>query len=178
MKRYAITEGLGAPRALAFVARNLERGVDLVQIREKQLTAHKLTSLVRRVMALPNPHGSKILVNSHLNIALACGANGVHWPAGHPVGEIADLPGGFLIGMSCHTREEVECAERKGADFVVFGPVFATGDKVPVGLHALREAVNSVRIPVYALGGITEENAARCIAAGATGIAGITLFRI
>lgn len=150
----------------------------MIQIREKQLATHELTSLVEAVMALPNPHRTQILVNSHLDIALAYGADGVHWPAGHPLSKVADPAAPFLIGVSCHTREEVERAEREGADFVVFGPVFETGDKAVVGLDALSEAAKSVRIPVYALGGVTEENAADCIAAGATGVAGIRLFAI
>jgi thiamine-phosphate pyrophosphorylase len=175
-QRYAITEGLGPDRALAFAARNLDRGVDMIQIREKQLSAPELKTLVQRVMAMPNPHGSKILVNSHVDIALACGAHGVHLPAGQRIPPSGDLPEGFLIGVSCHTREEVERAGLEGASFVVFGPVFTTGDKAPVGLQALSEAAHSVHIPVYALGGITEENAAPCIAAGAAGVAGIRLF--
>jgi thiamine-phosphate pyrophosphorylase len=176
VKRYAITEGLGAVRALTFVKRNLERAVDMIQIREKQLNNPELTSLVARALALPNPHGSKILVNSRLDIARACGAHGVHYPAHHDPIQFEDLAQGLLIGVSCHTCEEVQRAEGEGADFVVFGPVFATGEKPPIGLEALREAAHSVQIPVYALGGVTETNAAECVAAGATGVAGIRLF--
>lgn len=176
MKRYAITEELGAERALHFVARNLARGVEMIQVREKQLPVGELTSLVRRVMDLPNVHGSKILVNTFWDVALACGTHGVHFPACFSSRQAPGVPDGFLVARSCHTLEEVQRAEGDGASFVVFGPVFATGDKAPVGLDALGKAVRIVRIPVYALGGITEENAPDCIDAGAAGIAGIRLF--
>jgi thiamine-phosphate diphosphorylase len=92
-------------------------------------------------------------------------------------------PAGFLIGVSCHASldhgsDELRAAEREGADFAVYGPVFPSVTKslTPMGLDAFRRAVAAVQLPVYALGGVTRENAAACIAAGASGIAGISLF--
>ncbi len=172
MKRYCITDSL--PVAVRAAADN----VDMIQIRAKELTARALAELVRGVIA--EARGSKILVNTRTDVALACGAYGVHLPAGSiaPATVRRITPSGFLIGVSCHTIDELLAAEREGADFAVYGPVFPSPTKLvnPIGLEAFRHAVRQVRMPVYALGGVKAENAQSCIQAGAAGVAGISLF--
>lgn len=172
MKRYCITDSVDV------AARAARVGVDMIQIRAKELEGRALAELVRAALALAR--GTPLLVNTRTDVALACGAQGVHLPANsiEPSAIRRITPPDFLIGVSCHTLTELRAAETEGADFAVFGPIFASPTKVvsPVGLVALREAVRSVRLPVYALGGVNLANAPACIQAGAAGIAGISLF--
>lgn len=172
VKRYCITDSPDVARRAA------RDGVEMIQIRAKELSARELTNVVRTIMRVAQ--GSRILVNTRTDIALACGAHGVHLPAGSmaPVTIRRITPAGFLIGVSCHTADELRAAEREGADFAVYGAVFPSVTKslVPIGIEAFRVAAACVRLPVYALGGVTAANAPQCIAAGAAGIAGISLF--
>jgi thiamine-phosphate pyrophosphorylase len=171
VKRYCITD------SLEVAARAARDGADMIQIRAKELSARALAELVRSAVAL---EACPILVNTRADVALACGAQGVHLPA-HSVAPSTVrpiAPRGFLIGVSCHDIAELQAAEEECADFAVFGPIFFSPTKtvVPLGLNALREATASVRMPVFALGGINAANAPLCIEAGAAGIAGISFF--
>lgn len=158
-------------------------GVDWVQIREKQMPVRELCRLVEQAAALPEKAGGRLLVNERLDVALSCGAAGVHLPADSlPIPAVcAKVPKDWLVGVSCHAPAEVEAAAREGASFAVLGPIFETpGKGPPLGLAALREAcalVASAGFPVLALGGVTVDNAQACFDAGAAGIAAIRLFQ-
>jgi len=170
----------GSPARLDVVARNLDVGVEWIQIRAKDLSARALFELVTAAMKLPNPHASKIIVNTRADVAIAAGAVGVHLPSGSPAARFWKRPG-FLVGVSCHSLQDVRQAEAEGADYALFGPVFAPLSKSsvlePRGLEGLAQAAAAVRIPVLALGGVTHENSAACVSAGAAGVAGISLFQ-
>jgi thiamine-phosphate pyrophosphorylase len=179
---YAITDRAQLRRPLFDCIHGwLAAGIDYIQIREKDLPARALYELVAAAVALPNPHGTRILVNERVDVALAAGAHGVHLPshALSPQRIRTIVPPGFVIGVSCHAAIEVEAAEREGADFAVFGPVFETASKrgygPPAGVAALEAAVRGRRLPVFALGGITLDNFQECRAAA--GLAAVSLFQ-
>jgi thiamine-phosphate pyrophosphorylase len=157
---------------------------DWIQIREKDLSARDLFELTRKALAQPNPKRVKILLNSRIDVALAAGAAGAHLPSHSPAPRAwrAITPPGFLLGVSCHSPEEVRAAAAEGADYVFFGPVFSPLSKPasspPVGLAGLARAVAAAKIPVLALGGVTRENAAACVEVGAAGVAGISLYQM
>ena len=148
----------------------------MIQVREKDLDASALFDLVCRVRDAAAGTATKILVNDRLDIALAAEVDGVHLPAnGLPTARVRPLV--RTLGCSTHTLEEALDAERDGADFVVFGPIFETPGKSPIGIDALRQVATAVRIPVLAIGGITRENTTEVLGAGAAGIAAIRLFQ-
>ena len=176
------------------IADTLSAGVDWVQIREKDLSGKDLASLARQALTLCATPSAKrrdsacILVNDRLDIALAQGADGVHLgESSVPVSEAKQLvelrvaSKNFLLGASCHSMESAKSAERDGADYIIFGPVFDTPSKVvfgaPQGIDRLAQVCSFARIPVLAIGGITLQNAPDCFAAGASGIAAIRLFQ-
>jgi thiamine-phosphate pyrophosphorylase len=182
-------------RLLENIAQSVRRGVDYIQLREKDLPTRELEMLAGEIMAIVRElrAGNQklktgVLINSRTDIAMACGADGVHLCSDDiSAPEVRKIwtqcgVGGLArvtVGVSCHTPGEVANAAIQGADFAVFGPVFekkAVPNTRPTGLEPLRQACRE-RIPVLALGGVTAENAASCIQAGAAGIAGIRLFQ-
>ena len=158
-------------------------GIDLIQIREKRLSTRVLFELAQQAVALTPMSVTRILVNDRADIAAGAGAHGVHLTTTSvDAATIRRIFGSeFLIGASTHSLNEARAAERDGADFVVFGPVFETPSKheygPPVGLEHLSRVAGEVGdFPVLALGGVTLNNAALCLNAGARGVAGISLF--
>jgi thiamine-phosphate pyrophosphorylase len=185
---------------LAKVVEAVTAGVDYIQLREKDLSARELEMLASNALAAVRNSAplktenrgvrTRLLINSRTDIALAVGADGVHLRADDAappeVRQMLELSGHrplttdhFLVAASCHTAADVLRAESEKADFAVFAPVFGkrgAAGTPPAGLAALREACQA-KIPVLALGGVTIENAASCLEAGAAGVAGIRLFQ-
>jgi thiamine-phosphate pyrophosphorylase len=158
-------------------------GIDLIQIREKRLTARVLFELVAQAAKLTRGTRTRLLVNDRGDIAAGAGADGVHLTTQSLDAAIIRKTFGaeFLIGASTHSLPEATSARDHGADLAVFGPVFETDSKLqfgsPKGLEELSRVVRELRdFPVLALGGVSLANAADCVAARASGIAGISLF--
>jgi thiamine-phosphate pyrophosphorylase len=168
---------------LPWVQEAVRAGVDLVQIREKDLPTRDLLELVRAAVDAARGTATRLVVNDRLDVALAAGAAGVHLGTQSlPARVVRELvPRHFLVGVSCHSLEEARGAEAGGADYLVLGPIFETPSKLPYGpplsLAKLREVTAQVKMPVLALGGITVERVRACLEAGAAGIAGISLFQ-
>ena len=169
-------------------------GVDWIQIREKDLSGKDCSSLTREALhraaksSARKTAPTRILVNDRLDVAISQSAGGVHLGENSlPLVEVKRLVENrgnrkdFLIGVSCHSLEAARAAASRGADYLFFGPIFATPSKAafgaPQGLERLAQVCRAVSIPVLAIGGITLENAADCLAAGASGIAAIRLFQ-
>lgn len=166
-----------AGRPLVEVVRAaLEGGARLVQLREKDLDGGPLCSLCEELASETRRYGARLLVNDRIDVALAAGADGVVLPANSFPIEIARrlLGEGKWIGRSTHSAEEIARAARDGTDFVFFGPLFATPSKAafgePQGIAKLA-AVTRLGVPVFAIGGVTSQNAALAIGAGAHGVA-------
>jgi thiamine-phosphate pyrophosphorylase len=149
-----------------------------VHLREKDLGGRELLALARALVAICRAAGQVLIVNDRVDVALAAGADGVHLPsAGIPPADARTLLGpAGLVGVSCHSGEDVRRAREAGADWATFGPVHDTPSKrahgPPAGLGALRAAA-ALGLPLVALGGIDPSNAAEAFAAGALGVAAI-----
>ena len=156
-------------------------GIDLIQVRERDLQARELSALVSGVVAATRGTATRVVVNDRLDVALACGADGIHLREDSvaAVRVRAVSPAGFLIGRSVHRADEA-VSVAPAADYLIAGTVFPTDSKPGLtgllGLDGLAAVVKAVSIPVLAIGGVTEERAAGVAASGAAGVAAIGLF--
>jgi len=186
-------------RVLAKIAEASRAGVDLIQLREKDLPARELESLAKEAVRVVRENAggkrTRLLINSRVDVAIAAEADGVHLRADDIAASEARVvfsKAGVhkpVIGVSCHSVSEVRLAESHGADFAVFGPVFEKSGVPGQGLASLRAACGKVpargveaavpagQMPVLALGGVNRDNAAACREACAAGVAAIRLFQ-
>lgn len=161
-------------------------GCQLIQIREKDMSAKALGAFTLAAIERARPHGARVLVNDRFDVAMATGADGVHLRASSiPAREVRAIAAkkglnDFLIGVSTHSIVEARRAEEEAADFIVCGPIYDTPSKrafgAPLGLDVFAEIRNAVKIPVLALGGINLSNYHGLLRRGAAGIAAIGLF--
>jgi len=186
MIRCAIADASARPED---AARWATQRLDYVQLRDKRLPAGELVTLARTLLA--HLGATKLLINSRPDVAVACGAAGVHLTSAPGELTPAQVREVFssakaaapALSISCHTLDEVRRAHESAVDLILFGPVFEKRVARQLirdgsGLVLLREACRAAAgTPVLALGGITKENTADCLAAGAAGIAAIRLFQ-
>src|SRR5438477_8105732 len=154
--------------------------IDLIQVRERDLETAELARLVSDLVRVSRGSGTRVVVNDRLDVALACGADGVHLRHDSVRAETVRTiaPAGFLVGRSVHGRAEAEGAGP--VDYLIAGTVFPTASKpsaMPLlGLGGLAAIVQAVAVPVLAIGGITRDRLDEVAAIGAAGVAGIRLF--
>jgi thiamine-phosphate pyrophosphorylase len=155
----------------------LDGGVKAIQLREKDLCGRDLFFLAERSRKLCEAYGAALFINDRVDVALAVDAAGVQLSrASLPVETARILVGEKkLIGASTHSLQETKAAERAGADFIVFGPVYFTPSKAaygdPQGLPALRTIVDNISLPIYAIGGIKPDNIEPTKKTGIRGVA-------
>jgi thiamine-phosphate pyrophosphorylase len=158
----------------------LKAGVKAVQLREKDLNSRELFQLAGEIRQLTKKHGAKLFINDRADIALAVDADGIQLGENSiPVQKIRKIIGDKkLIGVSCHSEEGALNAEKAGADFIVFGPVYNTPSKAsfgpPLGIERLNSVAKRVAIPIIAIGGIKENNIQEIVRNGASGVAMIS----
>ena len=162
---------------LDIIALAVEEKVSLIQIREKHLTAPLLCELTESAVSVTRGSSTKVLVNDRADIAMACGADGVHLTSNSiPVNVIRSMvPADFLVGISSHSLDDAMAAAQDGADFAVLAPVFDTpGKGEPLGIDMLAEVCRATQpFSILALGGTNERNLAEVLRAGASGFAAI-----
>jgi thiamine-phosphate pyrophosphorylase len=155
----------------------LRAGVRAVQLREKDLPIRELLEMAYRMRELTDKYHARLFINDRVDIALCAEADGVHLgQSGIPVSAVRNLvEESFIVGASTHSVEEATIAEREGADFITFGPLFETPSKrtygAPLGLDALREVKERVSIPLFGIGGIKPAHVREVMDAGAFGVA-------
>ena len=153
-------------------------GVDWVQVREKTGPARQLYETTREIMPLARQNGAGVLVNDRVDVALATGAGGVHLAGKSLPPRVArELLGDLLLGASVHGPKEASEAVAGGVDYVTFGHVYPTSSKLglpPRGVLQLAEVVESVDVPVLAIGGIDAFNVGEVLRTGCAGIAVIS----
>jgi thiamine-phosphate pyrophosphorylase len=177
---YLVIEAEPAERV---VAAALEGGVDVVQLREKSAPDESIVATGRRLRALCDYHDALLIVNDRADLAVACGADGVHvGQDDEPLESARETVGDELIvGISTHSPEQIEAALGSTADYLGVGPVYGTPTKPgvePVGLELVRyAAAHAEAKPWFAIGGIDQDNAPAVTHAGATRIAVVRAIR-
>jgi thiamine-phosphate pyrophosphorylase len=178
-RRFGLSPADLVPRVAAAVS----RGVDVIQVRERDLDDRSLLDLTERIGAVVSGTATRVLVNDRADVAIAAGAHGVHLRGDSPPASRvrAIVPARFIIGRSVHSLADIDEAVADGAcDYLMFGTVFPSAGKPaghPVaGVDALREACRHSPVPVIAIGGVDQSNVEAIAQSGAAGFAAVGMF--
>ncbi len=176
---YAIVDPAGGHEPVALAETFLDAGARIMQLRLKDAPGRDFLAAARAIAGLCRSRGAILIVNDRVDIAILAGAHGVHLGQEDLPLEAARQIAGrdMLVGISTHTVEQARAAENRGADYIGFGPMYPGGLKniaAGMGLDNLRAIRAAVRIPIVAIGGITEARVAETLAAGADAVAIIT----
>lgn len=179
---YADDDRAASELLLDAIAAAARAGVDLIQIRERDLDDRELLLLVRAAVARSSGTVARVLVNDRTDIAIVAGARGVHLRGDSvPAARVRAIAPSMTIGRSVHSIDEAKAAEdQHGCDYLIAGTVFPTPSKAQtaalLGIDGLRRLCGTVTVPVFAVGGMTIDRVDAVLEAGAVGIAGIRLF--
>lgn len=156
----------------------LDKGIRTIQIREKDLPDDELFNLTEEVLKISSGYDAKIIINSRVDIALLLNLDGVHLPEKSiPLDIVKKKYPHLIVGKSCHSLKCCLKAQEENADYIFISPIFYVEDKQPpLGLEKLKEVVDNISIPVYALGGINKNNIQSVLETGVYGIASIRYF--
>jgi len=167
----------GTRKFLEAVEDALRAGLKAVQLREKDLSIRELLDIAYRMRELTARYGARLFINDRVDVAICVNADGLHiGQSGIPVHAVRSMVGErMMIGASTHNVDEVLTAEKEGADFITFGPLFDTASKrkygEPLGIEALTGIRKRTSLKVFGIGGIKTDNIKDVINSGAWGIA-------
>jgi thiamine-phosphate pyrophosphorylase len=154
----------------------VKSGVDLIQLRGKKQSIDELVDLAEKMHELTSRSSTPLIVNDHAEVALRVPVEGVHVGQEDDSIEVARRKAGraVVVGKSTHTLEQARSAQREGADYIGFGPIFATPTKpnyAPIGLSDIKRVHEEVSLPIFCIGGIKIDNLEQVISAGARRVA-------
>ena len=172
---YAITNIAEMDKTLFFerLKIKLEEGLEMIQVREKNLPYQDVKKIAQKILDLAKPYQAKVLINENEKLALDIGADGVHYPS-HSLIQLKHRPDFSICGISCHNLEELMIAQDLKMSFAVLSPVQKTESHPhadPIGWEFFSECANKLDMPIYALGGLNQENLATSWRHGGHGIA-------
>lgn len=158
-----------------------EGGVDVLQLRAKKLPKNEIENLARLMLPITRQHGVPLVINDHLDIAATVGSEGVH--VGQDDDAVAKARAavgpGIFVGKSTHSLAQAVAAQAEGADYIGFGPLYATGTKpdyVPIGLQDITEVHRRVTLPIFCIGGVNAPRLDEIMSAGARRVVVVSAF--